>query len=336
MTGPAPQTESFGFLALLRHLERKARDKPRIGRSQRVRDEFVRLGQDPFLAFPDNDLSEVDLTGNRPTARPRFLGFFGPHGALPLNTTEEVLRWTETGDKAFVEFTDIFATRFLQLFYRSWADPRPIAQFDHPVDDPFQTYLLAFAGSGTPSFRGRDTVNDTVKLRLMPLVTGRVKSPVRLRQMLALHLKTDVDVEEMVPSWMEFEPDALSALGSQGSTLGQNIHLGSRIRSIGEKICIHVRVPTLAAYRRFLPGGVDHEHLRAITQWYLGKTFDVDVAVWLPQRELEPAKLGVSAALGWMACIAPPAGGDHFVRGTLYQLSQDDPVTHDDTARRAA
>ncbi|WP_165352810.1 type VI secretion system baseplate subunit TssG [Loktanella sp. IMCC34160] len=311
---------AFGYLSLLRVLERRAQGKPRIGRSRRTRDEIARMGQDPFLAFPDSDLSAVDVSKSPPVVRPRFLGFFGPFGALPLNTTEEVFRWTETGDRAFVEFTDIFATRFLQLFYRAWADTRSITQFDHADDDRFQKYLLTFAGLGTPAYRNQSPFPDTLRLGYSGLSTGRVKSPTRLRQMLEKLLKTDIRVEEMVPGWMEFEPDGLARLGMQGSTLGQDIHLGSRIQSIGEKIRLHIRTRTLDAYRRFLPGGPDHAHLEMMVLSYLGVAFEVDVAVWLPQSQVEPAKLGTSVQLGWMACVAPPGGSDALVQGTNYRL----------------
>lgn len=331
-----PEYAHYGFFALLRHLERRNADQPRIGRSRRLRDEFVRLGQDPFLAFPDCDLNAVALNRRPAIVRSRFLGFFGAFGALPLNTTEEVFRWFEMGDRSFVDFVDIFATRFIQLYYRSWSDSRAITQFDHARDDRFRNYLLGWTGLGTPAFQGRDSVNDTVKLRLMPLAMGRVKSAVRLRQMLELHFQTDIEVQEMVPSWMTFEPDALSRVGRQGSSLGRNIHLGSRIKSIGEKICIHVRVPTLAAYRGFLPGGRQNAHLRDIIFWYLGRIFEVDVAVWLPRKEVPAAALGATVELGWMACVAPsvPAGRENeFVRGTIYRL---DPTARDNAGERAA
>ena len=309
-----------GYLALLRRLERAAPDKPRIGRARRTRDEVAALGQDPFLTFPDTDLSEADLEATPPRVRPRVLGFYGPHGALPLTLTEEVLGWTETGDNAFVDFTDIFASRFIGLFFRAWSDARAISQFDHP-DDRFQKYLLSFAGLGTPGFRGQSEVGDTLRLRVIALHMGRVKSPVRLRQMLALHLGAEIEVEEMVPAWMEFEPDSLSRLGAQGSNLGQNMHLGSRIQSIGEKIRIHVRTGSLEAYRRFLPGGPDHAQLRMVVESYLGLAFEVDVALWLPQHEVEPAALGKAGQLGWMACVAPPGEGEDFVQGTNYRLA---------------
>lgn len=317
------ETESYGFLALMRHLERKSGDKPRIGRSLRTRDEPVRLGQDPFLTFPDADLSEVTLEGNKPRVRPRFLGFYGPQGALPLNLTEEILQWFEKGDTAFVDFTDIFATRFIQLFYRSWSDARAITQYDHPDDDRFQKYLLSFAGLGSPAFRRQSDISDTLRLRTVALFISRVRSPIRLRQMLRLHIGADIEIEEMVPAWMEFEPDSLSRLGTQGSTLGQNMHLGSRIQSIGEKICIHVRTATLDAYRRFLPGGPDYEQLHMIVLSYLGLVFEVDVKLWLPQSEVEATQLGSAGQVGWMACIAPPGEGDDYVQGTNFRLALD-------------
>lgn len=312
-----------GFLSLLRQLERAAPDRPRIGRAERTRDEIADLGQDPFLTFPDTDLSEAQLDQSPPRVRPRVLGFYGPHGALPLTLTEEVLGWAESGDRAFVDFTDIFAARFIALLFRTWSDASAISQFDHP-DDRFQKYLLSFAGLGTPAFRDQSDTLDTLRLRNIALFVGRVRSPVRLRQMLELHLKADVTVEEMVPAWMEFEPDSLSRLGMQGSTLGQNIHLGRRILSIGEKIRIHIRAATLDGYRRFLPGGPDHGQLRTVVQSYLGLAFEVDVALWLPQREVEPTVMGRSGQLGWMACVAPPGEGDAFVKGTNFRLALAD------------
>ncbi len=312
-----------GFLALLRHLERHNRDKPRIGRAQRVREQIVRLGQDPFLAFPDSDLAAVDLAAPTPEVRARFLGFFGPHGALPLNTTEEVLSWFETGDAAFVDFTDLFAARFLELFFRAWSDARAITQFDHHTDDRFQKYLMSFIGLSSPAFRNQGPASDATRLRHAALGIGRVKSPVRLCQMLRLHLSANVEIEEMVPSWMDFEADSLTMLGQRGSTLGQDMHLGARTQSIGEKIRLHIRTDSLGSYRRFLPGGIDNQRLRTTILAYLGLAFEIEVVVWLPHNEVLPGKLGENATLGWMACVAPPKGdGENttLVRGTNYRL----------------
>ena len=51
-------------------------------------------------------------------------------------------------DPSFARFTDIFSNRFLQLFFRAWADARPIAHHDRPADDRFADYVGSFAGIG--------------------------------------------------------------------------------------------------------------------------------------------------------------------------------------------
>ena len=318
--------QGLGLFATLRALERSADTKPRIGKNLRLHDALVKLGQDPYLAFPDMDLARVDMQAMPPMIRAQFLGFFGAFGALPLNWTEEVERWFRDGDDSFVAFTDIFATRFQELFFRAWSDARALTQFDHPTDDRFQTYLLSMTGTGAPAFRDRDATPDCIKLRLVPLAAGRIKSPTRLRQMLQVHFdqRAGIEVEEMVPSWLEFQPDALSQMGRVNATLGQDLHLGSRARSIGEMIRLHVRAPTLAAYDRFLPGGPDHAALRDITFWYLGQAYEIEVVLWLPQPEISPAILGATTRLGWMACIAPDRENpNHMTRTTRYRLVPD-------------
>lgn len=313
-----------GLFNLLRELERGAGKKPRIGRNTRLRDALVRLGQDPFLSFPDTDLSRLDRTTSPPRVRAQFMGFFGAFGAFPLNWTEEIRQWYEAGDDSFVTFVDMFAARFQELFFRAWSDTRAITQFDHPVDDRFQAYIQAQFGTATAAFQNRDTIPDTFKLRLAPLATGRIKSAVRLQQMLALHLQNAVSVtiEEMVPIWLDFEPDALCRVGMQASVLGRNMHLGARVRSISEKFRIHLHVRDMETYRRFLPGGPDHAHLRDIVFWYLGQRYAIEISLWLPKPQVQPAVLGESSVLGWMACIQPDrTEGQHDIHATRYALT---------------
>ena len=47
------------FFAVLRRLERSHAEKPRIGDSATLREDFVTLGQDPYFAFPASTLADV-------------------------------------------------------------------------------------------------------------------------------------------------------------------------------------------------------------------------------------------------------------------------------------
>lgn len=297
---------SEGFLALLRRLEREAEGRPRIGRSARLRDEVVDIGQDPQLAFAAEELSRPENAEKRPAIRANFMGYYGPQGALPLNTTEEVLRWQQEGEEAFVRFTDIFATRFFQLFFRSWSDSHAISQHDRPEEDQFGKYIASVAGIGTPAFLDHDSFPDIARLPLVSIFGGRVRSAVRLRQMLTSYFRLPVEVQEHVPTWLEFEADEQRGLGSGGS-LGRDMYLGSRLQSVNEKICIHLHLPDAETYENFLPGRARHRRLADLVFWYLGRSYEVDLALTLPPPAVPAAQLGQTVSLGWLAAMKPDA-----------------------------
>jgi type VI secretion system protein ImpH len=300
---------SVDFFAAMREFERSAKDKPRIGDSTVVAEEIVNLGQDPFLAFPASNVADYqESEGGIPRLSARFLGFFGPQGALPLNTTVEAYHWSNSRDPSFARFTDIFSNRFLQLFFRAWADARPIAQFDRPAQDSFFRYVATFAGIGSPAFARRDSVHDIAKATFAGLVSSSVRSASRLRNLIRGVFDVDVDVLERIGSWLSFEPSDRTALGQSGSTLGGDAYLGGRVHSINDKIRIAIRARDLAQYRSFLPSGDRFDELTDLIFFYIGFRFEFDVQLSLPARCAEPARLGVSGQLGWTAWMAPDTG----------------------------
>ncbi|MCC5973149.1 MAG: type VI secretion system baseplate subunit TssG [Rubellimicrobium sp.] len=325
-----PPHEAWGLFALLRVLERRAKRKARIGRNATLAQEIARIGQDPFLAFPTTDLSDIAHEADGRTAiRSHVIGYFGPQGALPLNTTEEVYRWLQARDASFVRFSDIFGTRFQQLFFRAWSDARAITQFDHEDGDRFRHYIGSFIGIGTPAFQGRGVMDDLRRIALAPAALGRVRSAARLRQMLVQDLGADVDIDEHQPVRIAFEADTLSRLGQQGSTLGRDCLLGSGFTSVNDKITIRLRARSLEDYRSFLPGGARHARLCDIVTWYLGQSCAVEVVLSLPADQVLVPVLGKSVELGWMAFLptAPSearpdetASAPDWIRGAEYHL----------------
>lgn len=298
--------QDWGFLALLRVLESHAQDRPRIGRNMTLAEEVVTISQEPSLAFAESDLTGF-TPGRRARVRSNIAGYFGPQGALPLVTTEEVRRWVDKGDDSFVAFVDIFGTRFQQLFYRAWSDARAITQADHAADDRFLPKVLALTGRGTGAFRNRQILPDTAMAALTPLGLFRVKSPRRLQQTLTSDLGAEVTVEEHRLSWLPIEPDNQNALGQRGS-LGRDLYLGARVASVNDRIRLHITARTLAEYRLYLPGQTRHARMRALVQAMIGKTVEVEVALALPAGAMPAARLGKTVELGWIASLAPRQG----------------------------
>lgn len=330
----------FNIHALLRELERMHPEKPRIGKSQVLAQEIVSVGQDPFLDFPASNVESYQVReGELPRLRTRFLGMFGPQGALPILTTVEAHRWMNAGDDAFVRFVDIFATRFLQLFHRVWADARPIAQFDRPEDDRFAAYVGSFIGLGTAPFRDRDRVPDIAKLPYAGVMAGRVKSAKRLQQVLEGVLGVDVKIRERQGIWLEFEESDLTRMGRSGASLGQNTYAGRRVYSINDKAVIEIRAESLDDYESFLPGGRMFARLADMVLFYLGEQIDFDIQLALPRRLCPKAQIGKQGRLGYTTWTPVKSGTgepgeDEYVSDARFSLHQAEPDNIQQPRRR--
>ena len=296
----------FDLLAVLRRLERENPAKPRIGEARRLADEFVEISQNPYLEFPDSNLEAAAGEPNgRMRLMARFLGMFGPQGALPLTTTEEAYGWLLERDDAFPRFVDLFQRRFLALFFRAWADARPIAQHDRPDEDRFRAYIGAMIGIGTPAFRDADSISDFAKLPYAGLLGARVKSASRLRAFLASYLETRVEIEEFVGSWLELDSAERTRLGSANSRLGEDCVAGASMYTVSDKFRIRVFVRDIEHFREFLPGSPVARQIADAVYLYLGLEYDWDMEIAIPAGEITPVRLGRDARIGWTSWMSP-------------------------------
>jgi type VI secretion system protein ImpH len=297
----------FDFFDVLRQLERANASKPRIGDSAARREEYVELGQDPYLEFPGANLAGVTDEGDRLKIIVKFLGLLGPQGALPLSTTDESLGWLMMRDDAFPRFLDLFNNRFLQLFFRAWSNSRPIGQHDRPSQDRFIAYIGSVMGAGTAPYRDLDQVPDIAKLEFAGLLAPKAKSASRLARFLRGLFGVKVDVDEFVGSWLVFDPGDRTAIGRKHSALGKDLLLGSSVFSVEDKIRIRLYVKNFAQYEQFLPakGSTLSRPLADAVFFYIGDELDWDVELAIPAGEVAPVKLGIGGRLGWTSWVSP-------------------------------
>jgi type VI secretion system protein ImpH len=296
----------FDLLDVLRRYERENRHKPRIGDAATLADEFVVVSQNPYMEFPASTLEAAE---REPSGRmrlvARFLGMFGPQGALPLTTTEETYHWLLERDDAFPRFADIFQRRFLALFFRAWADARPIAQQDRPAEDRFIAYVGSAIGVGTPPYRGVDSLSDFAKMEFAGLIAPKAKSASRLRRMIAGLFDVKVEIDEFVGSWLAMDEGERSRLGAAGSSLGRDCIVGSTVFSVLDKFRIRVFVEDFEQYGRFLPGAELSRQVADAVFLQLGDEFDWDMELAIPAGEARPVRLGEGATLGWTSWMSP-------------------------------
>ena len=308
----ADRPYAFDMLSLLRRLEAARPDLPRLGASVTLAQEIVIPRQDPFLEFPASNVTKITFHDNGVSdVHVKFMGYFGPQGALPLTLSAEALHWqTRYNDPSFARFADIFLARFVQMFYRAWADARPVVQMGRPDDDRFRIWLGSLIGLGSPATQDRDSLPDEVRLGLAGLISSRVRSVARLRQCLRHILGTPVTLHEHVGSWLEFDPGDCSHLGRQASRLGQDMCLGTRAFSLNDKLRLVLHCRDLEEYRSFLPGQPECRRLVDFLRFYLGPLLEVDIALSLPEALLPPTRLGAAGQLGWTSFSLSPSDSD--------------------------
>jgi type VI secretion system protein ImpH len=291
---------------VLRHLERTFKDQPRIGQSTARREDFVQLGQDPYMEFPASNLARVVQGDNKPLQIfVKYLGLLGPQGALPLAITEEAYNYVLDEDDSFPRFLDIFNHRFLQLFFRAWADSRPIVQHDRPDEDRFVAYIGSAIGLGSKPYHNLDSVPDAAKLAYAGLLGAQAKCASRLVGAVCGLFGVKTEVEEFVGSWLEIEATDCTRLGQGHASLGKDVLVGRAIFSVQDKIRIRIYTRSLAEYIRFLPSGDLCEPLADLVYFYIGDQLDWEVEPAIPTGSVEPVRIGTFGQLGWTTWMAP-------------------------------
>jgi type VI secretion system protein ImpH len=292
----------YDFYQTLRRLECLYSEKPRWGSALRPVDEPVRLGQDPDLSFAPAPLASFESgpEGTPPRLQVRLFGLLGPNGPLPVHITEYAReRLRHVGDPTLSRFLDLFHHRFLELFYRAWAQAQPHVNRDRPAEDRFASYLGAFIGLAPQPVRNRDRLPDLAKLFHVSALVRQVRNADGLRVILEHFFRVPVAIEEFVGHTLHLADGERTYLARDGATLGAGAVLGRRVWDRQHKFRVHLGPLTLPQYESFLPG---QPPLRKLVDWirlYLCYELQWDVRLVLKKDEVPPVKLGRAGRLGW-------------------------------------
>jgi len=307
--GVAAEPWRFDMFAAIRRFEALNAGKPRIGDSAARREEYLDLGQAPHLRFTASNIARLTPASGGGKARMlvHFLGMLGPMGPLPLATTDEALRWFEHHDEAFCRFLDIFNNRFLQLFYRAFADARPAEQRARTKDDRFAVYVGSAAGVGSATWRKFDAMPDLDKLRFAGLLGARSVSASRIEYLVSGSFGVRAEVGQFIGIALELGSEEVSRLGKRHATLGGGALLGSRVLSVDHKFRLCIHCDDLKTYENFLPGGKWCQRLVDTLANAVGQEYEWDVELTLAEQLARPIRLGDYGQLGWTGWMRKPS-----------------------------
>lgn len=299
----------YGFYQALRLLEATHADAPGFARSQRARQDPVRLGQAAHLDFASATLRRVEpATDERPERLlQNFHGLFGPNGPLPVHLTEYAMeRSLSWHDPTLERFCDVFHHRMLSLFYRLWANAEPAVCEDRPEHNRFRTYIGALAGLGLPSLREQDALPDQAKLFHAGLLANQKRSPEGLLCIISQQFGMPVRLHEYQPEWLPLPHDARLHLGDARSTgsLGVNTVLGARTFERQFRFSIVFGPLGLADFESLLPDQPVPRKLSALVRNYVGLEFSWDYAVLVHEDDMPAARPGEYGQLGWSTWLS--------------------------------
>jgi type VI secretion system protein ImpH len=302
--------ETVHIFHAMRVIEAAWPDAPRMGESIRPKDDPVRLGQTPELAFPPSTIKEFKPPKDGKPGRMTNLmfGLWGPNGPLPLHLTEYARdRLRNHRDPTLVAFADMLTHRMMALLYRAWVSGQPAPSFDRPDRDPVERKVSAIAGLMGAGFRDRDAMPDLTKRHFAGFMAQGTKNAEGLVAMLSVFLRAKVRLQPFVGSWLDLEPDDRWQLGKR-APLGRATSLGSRVWSRAAKFRLLIGPLSLADYTRLLPGSDSLGRIEAVVRNYLGDTLAWDINVILRADEVPAAVLGRDTRLGQTAWLGARTG----------------------------
>ena len=301
----------FNFFQAMRLIEATNPGMERLGKASRPKDEPVRLGQEPTMAFAPSMLASFKPGegGKNDYLAGYFFGLFGPNGALPLHLTEYARgRERLQHDGALRAFVDIFHHRMMSHFYRAWADAQPTVSMDRPSEDSFAKFVGSVIGVAQPAYRNRDAMSDHAKLFMAGRLGLQSKPAEGLQAMLEEFFRVPMQVEQYVGEWLDLPSEAYFVLGQSPETgsIGMTATLGSRVWGSQHKFRIRCGPINGSDLQRFLPGGVSLERLSATVRNYVGDELDWELQILVGATEVPSAILGQEGKLGWTSWLGSP------------------------------
>ena len=300
---------SFEFVQAVRLMHSFYKDRSGVGLFQLPRNEALRFGANPSLAFPASEIQSLEVIADRPPLmRVNFLGLIGPLGVLPIYYTELVAGRVQARDNTLRDFLDVFHHRLISLFYRAWQKYRYLVGVEQGDGDRFSQYLFDVIGLGTKGLRNRQGIPDVSLLHYAGILAQQPRSAVVLEQILSDYFGVDVRVEQFLGAWYRLSSDAQCSLDdteSDSQQMGFGAVVGDEVWDPQARVRLVVGPLTLREYLDFLPSGTAFRPLRTMVRMFAGDELDFEVQLILRRQDVPACELGTageaSPQLGWLS-----------------------------------
>lgn len=315
---------AYNFFQAVRRLEAAHSNRPRVGSSIRLEEDFLRFCQIPSLSFAPSTIESIERVGGLIRMYVNFLGMFGPNGPLPQQLTDFARdRLRNAHDPTLARFMDIFHHRMLSFFYRAWASNEKSVDFDRTDNARYVDYFGSCFGIGTPSLQNRDTVPDWTKIHFAGRLASQTRNAEGLEAILADFFGIPTEIREFEGYWMKIPKENQCRLGASPETgsLGINAVAGERKYEVQLKFRIRMGPMALDDLRRLVPTGASFKRLKDWVLNYIDQEFYWDLQCVVKASAVPSISLGQGAMLGWTT----------WLKSQPFTRDPDDPIFDPET-----
>ncbi len=300
----------FEFFQAVWMLEKIRPGSASVGLFFDPKQEVVRFGVHPSLAFPASEIQELEWEREQPFMLVNFMGLTGPSGVLPQPYTVLIQERVQARDRTLRDFLDLFHHRWISLFYRAWKKYRlPIRYSDEKNRDRIREYMFSLVGMTTPGLQGRLAVADETLVYYAGLIGLESRSAVVLEQLLNDYFRVPVVVEQFCGAWYSLGADAICTfeeVEDPSEQLGLGAVVGEEVWDQQSRVRIRLGPLSLDQYDMFLPGRSGHDRLRALTRFYSRDQLDFEVQLVLKREDVPECAVGgpePPVQLGWTTWV---------------------------------
>jgi len=288
----------------------------------------IRFRNSISLTFPPSEIEALEIEWHTADARdsvattradaavsvksatltPSFMGLTGPSGILPRHYTQHVAeREIHHRDFATRTFLDIFTSRAVALFYRSWLKYRLHFQYEADRKNAFLPLVLSLAGMGLPGTRERLSANalgiaDESLAHYAAALRSRPPSIEWFTRVVSAYFGIPCRAEQFVGQWFALPPQEQTRLGQANCVLGQTSLCGGRVWDRQSKVRLTIGPLRKSQFDDFLPHAAGAGNLYRLFRLMFGTVIDCEVRLVLDRRDVTPLRLDSrngNARLGW-------------------------------------
>ena len=321
------EPRGYEFFQAMRLLRQRIHGRQPVGDYGDPRDEVVRLGVDPELAFPPSEIRGLQAVEDGP---PRmavsFMGLIGPSGVLPHRYTLQVAERSRARDHAMRDFLDIFQHRMLSLFHLAWEKHRFAVAYERDGRDHLSRHLLDLVGVGTDGLAERLGLSRESLLLYAGLLAPGQRPAVALEQMIEDYFGVPVEVEQFVGGWFGIDRSSQCSLGDESgpAMLGGGAVVGDEIWDQQARARLRIGPLSREQYEDFLPTGSAHAPLRSLVRFFTNDEVEIELQLVLRHDEVPPCVLGVDDVAG--APATPPLGWCTWLPSAKSTRDPDDTI----------